>query len=124
MRFIGTLVFRAITLVWFTGLVAGVFTTQPTWATEFKRTMHIAKFLKFEKPGKAHPQKIGLSGYTPRKLELKPRLDTPLARRWAMARTRLNAEADWLNSCRSGACRDPRADTWFKTVSLIRSTTA
>ncbi len=50
-----------------------------------------------------------------------PRLDTPLARRWARARHRLQAESDWLASCARGACRDPRAARWHKTVALVRA---
>jgi predicted transglutaminase-like cysteine proteinase len=38
--------------------------------------------------------------------------NTPLARRWARTRARLDAELAWLVSCERGACRDPRAVDW------------
>ncbi|MES0880941.1 transglutaminase-like cysteine peptidase [Roseibium sp. SCP14] len=37
-----------------------------------------------------------------------------------MTRTRLEAEKNWLNSCETGACRDPRANIWHRAVSLVR----
>ncbi|MET1412346.1 transglutaminase-like cysteine peptidase [Roseibium sp. HPY-6] len=49
------------------------------------------------------------------------RSDTVLARRWAMTRARLDAEAMWLNSCTRGACRDPRAAIWSKVVAHVKS---
>jgi predicted transglutaminase-like cysteine proteinase len=50
------------------------------------------------------------------------RLDTPLARRWAMTRKRIEAETAWLTSCSRGACRDPRAARWQVAVRLIAAT--
>ena len=52
------------------------------------------------------------------------RLDTPLARRWAMTRKRIEAETAWLTSCSRGACRDPRAARWQVAVRLIAATPA
>ena len=53
--------------------------------------------------------------------ELKKRSDTVLARRWAMTRARVRAEADWLRSCEIGACRDQRAEAWLNLVGKVKS---
>lgn len=90
-------------------------------AAELKRAAHIVNHVTAAKAagrtGDAF-QTVALTGPTSK---LTRRSNTVLARRWAMARARLAVEADWLSSCERGACRDPRAATWLKTVSLIRS---
>jgi predicted transglutaminase-like cysteine proteinase len=47
--------------------------------------------------------------------------NTPLARRWARARARLDAELSWLMSCTQGGCRDPRAVAWSRLRAHVAS---
>ena len=122
MRIFGTLVIRALTLVWLAGLMTGLGATPTAWATELTRTMHVGKFLKIETLEIGRVQKTAFPGSPASEIKLQPRLDTPLARRWAMTKSRVREEAGWLNSCTLGACRDPRAAAWQRTVDLVRAT--
>ncbi len=87
-------------------------------AFELARTRALVNHLSAVKPV-SNLEKIAWSG-TQHAISAEPRLDSALARRWAHARARIRSEADWLNSCDRGACRDPRAEIWARTVAIVR----
>ncbi|MBO6757612.1 MAG: transglutaminase-like cysteine peptidase [Roseibium sp.] len=95
---------------------------QPGQANELMKLGGLKPHLSLKQAVVGPEQGAKSTPFYGRMVSAAPRLDTALARRWAMARDRIDAETAWLASCRQGACRDPRATRWHSAVEAIKST--
>ena len=112
---------RALVLLLPFAVAAFVGTALPAKSVEFKRAADVALHLTRSALEPARKPVIKAAVQADAGQELIRRSNTVLARRWALTRARLEAEAAWLNSCTRGACRDPRATTWSNVVTLVKS---
>lgn len=112
---------RALVFLLPLAVAAFVGTALPAKSVELKRAADVAQHLTRSAPETGQKPVIEVSVQADAGQELIRRSNTVLARRWAMTRARVEAEAAWLNSCERGACRDPRAATWSNVVTLVKS---
>ncbi|WP_299472389.1 transglutaminase-like cysteine peptidase [uncultured Roseibium sp.] len=112
---------RALVFLLTLAVAAFVGTVLPAKSVEFKRAADVALQLTWSAPETGRKPVIKASVQADAGQEMIHSSNTVLARRWAMTRARLEAEAAWLNSCARGACRDPRAATWSNVVALVKS---
>ncbi|MEM9632397.1 MAG: transglutaminase-like cysteine peptidase [Pseudomonadota bacterium] len=112
---------KAISSLGLAALVSGAVMQSSALAFEQMRSTIPETVHRTASTSTFQPQPSDLANSSTRQNGLKARSNTVLARRWSMARPRLEAEKNWLRSCEKGACRDPRADTWHKAVSLVRA---
>ncbi len=103
------------------GASVGALLPSQVHAFEFRFAAGIGKHVAPNGQGQVAGSRLVPVHYSQPDRELKRSSGTVLARRWAMTRARVQAEADWLQSCEKGACRDWRAATWRKLVSRVEA---